>query len=399
MPRPLIVVIVAVAIAAAVGYAYWRRDHRAVFYTGVVEGEERIIRSEVSGRVLSVEFGEGDQVPADAVIARLDDQDIAARLRAKQQQLNVLSAQIERQRRQISMLEDTWAQDVNARRADLRQAASATELAESSLRRERELISTGASTQQLLDEARSARDQAVSARDRARDLLARTEAEGGSIEVGRHELLVLEEQRRLTEAELGELTVTHAKSVVHAPPVPTRVETRFIWPGELAQPGTPLLALLDPRDQYVQIYVPVGDLERVRVGQRVAIELDSEPGRRVPGEISFIADHANFTPEKIETRDDRLGQVYRAKVRILSDLDRFRPGTEGNVYLETAELQHSRAFQDPSPVSISANWGGEEGACAVLQRVARGPGDASEAGPLLTSPVRGNAHGGGTRGS
>jgi hypothetical protein len=72
----------------------------------------------------------------------------------------------------------------------------------------------------------------------------------------------------------------------------------------------------------------------VRVGQRVAIELDSEPGRRVPGEITFIADRANFTPEKIETRDDRLGQVYRAKVKILADVERFRPGTEGNVYLE-----------------------------------------------------------------
>jgi hypothetical protein len=54
----------------------------------------------------------------------------------------------------------------------------------------------------------------------------------------------------------------------------------------------------------------------------------------VPGEISFIADRANFTPEKIETRDDRVGQVYRAKVRILADVEHFRPGTEGNVYLE-----------------------------------------------------------------
>jgi hypothetical protein len=91
--------------------------------------------------------------------------------------------------------------------------------------------------------------------------------------------------------------------------------------------------VLDPRDKYVQIYVPVGDLDRVRVGRRVAIELDSAPGRRVPGEISFVADHANFTPEKIETRDDRMGQVYRAKVRILEDVERFQPGTEGNVYL------------------------------------------------------------------
>jgi len=83
----------------------------------------------------------------------------------------------------------------------------------------------------------------------------------------------------------------------------------------------------------VQIYVPVAELERFRVGQRVAIELDSRPGRRVPGEVSFIADKANFTPEKIETRSDRMGQVYRAKIRILEDVESFQPGTEGNVYL------------------------------------------------------------------
>jgi hypothetical protein len=52
--------------------------------------------------------------------------------------------------------------------------------------------------------------------------------------------------------------------------------------------------------------------------------------------VSFVADEANFTPEKIETRSDRLGQVYRAKVRILAEVERFQPGTEGNVYLVDA---------------------------------------------------------------
>ena len=33
-----------------------------------------------------------------------------------------------------------------------------------------------------------------------------------------------------------------------------------------------------------------------------------------------------FTPEKIETWSDRLGQVYRAKVRILEGVERFQPG-------------------------------------------------------------------------
>ena len=74
-------------------------------------------------------------------------------------------------------------------------------------------------------------------------------------------------------------------------------------------------------------------LVRVRVGTRVEIELDSEPGHRVPGEVTFVADAASFTPEKIETRSDRLGQVFRAQVRILEGVERFQPGAEGNVYL------------------------------------------------------------------
>ncbi|MGE0520443.1 MAG: HlyD family secretion protein [Candidatus Binatia bacterium] len=334
MSRRLALVGIALLGAAAAGYALWGRGNRAAYFTGVVEGEERVIRSEVPGRVLAVEFHEGDAVPAGAVVARLDDRDIAATIAAKEQSLKVLDADIRRQEQQVATIGQTWEQDVRARQADLRQALAASALAEATFKRERELIGSGASTQQLLDEARAARDQAASGVERARGLLARTEAEHGTIDVARRQLDVLRQQRALADAELAALRVTHDKYVVRAPDVPTRVETQFLWPGELAQPGTPIMALLDPTDQYVQIYVPVADLDRVRVGQRVAIELDSEPGRRLPGEISFLADRANFTPEKIETRDDRVGQVYRAKVRILRDVERFRPGTEGNVYLE-----------------------------------------------------------------
>jgi multidrug efflux pump subunit AcrA (membrane-fusion protein) len=127
--------------------------------------------------------------------------------------------------------------------------------------------------------------------------------------------------------------VLRSKSVIHAPPTATRVQTQFLWPGELAQPGSAVLAVIDPRDKYVQIFVPVADAADLRVGRRVEIELDGRPGERTAGEISFIADQASFTPEKIETRGDRLGQVYRAKVRILERVEEFRPGTEGNVYL------------------------------------------------------------------
>ena len=107
----------------------------------------------------------------------------------------------------------------------------------------------------------------------------------------------------------------------------------LIWPGELVQPGTPVASVLDPADKYVQIYVPVSDVTQVVVGRRVEIELDGAQGTRFPGEISFVADRATFTPEKIETRADRMGQVYRAKVRILEGAERMPAGAEGDVYV------------------------------------------------------------------
>jgi hypothetical protein len=50
----------------------------------------------------------------------------------------------------------------------------------------------------------------------------------------------------------------------------------------------------------------------------------------------------------------------------------------------------------PSPVSVSANGGGQEGACTDPSSPDREPGDDGTAGPLLASPVAGNGHGGGT---
>ena len=333
MPRKLLLPVLLVVVAVAGLAWYFARDRRPPHYTGFVEGEERILRSEVTGRVLEVSFGEGAAVPADEVVARLDAADIQSRIASKQHELAVLDADIATQEERIRLVESTWARDLNARRADLKQAESAATLARKTFEREQGLVKTGASTAQLLDDRRSALDQAVSALERTKEMLARTAAEERTIAVARDELDMLHAKRNLTLAQLDELRVTAAKYTIRAPAVATVVQTQFIWPGELAQPGSPIVSVLDPADKYVQVYVPAADVARFRVGQRVEIELDSEPGRRVPGEVSFVADQANFTPEKIETRSDRLGQVYRSKVRILEGVERFQPGTEGNVYL------------------------------------------------------------------
>ena len=72
MQRRTIVLIVA-AVVVAGGAVWWVRQRtRVPYFTGFVEGEERVLRSEVTGRVLDVLYVEGASVPADAVVAHLD---------------------------------------------------------------------------------------------------------------------------------------------------------------------------------------------------------------------------------------------------------------------------------------------------------------------------------------
>ena len=331
-PRRIVpIALVAVAVIAAV--VYLRGDHGPPHYTGFVEGEERILRAEVAARVVDVPFHEGDAVPAGAAVAVLDDAEIAAKVASKQQDVAVAEAQVARQREQVALTDATWHRDVAAREAELRQAEAEAVLATATHGRQSKLAAEGVASPQTLDEARAKNDAAKSSVERAHDVLGRARAMEGEIALARRQLEVYEGQLALSRAQLAELEVLHAKYTVRAPATGTVVQAQLVWPGELAQLGTPIVSVLDPADKYVQIYVPVGDADRVRVGTRVEIELDSEPGRRFPGEVSFVADQANFTPEKIETRNDRLGQVYRAKVRILEGVERLQPGTEGDVHL------------------------------------------------------------------
>ncbi|CAG1000693.1 hypothetical protein MYXO_02988 [Myxococcaceae bacterium] len=349
MRRRLVLAAIAV-VGLAAGVWSWRsHDGSELRFTGFVEGEERVLRAEVSGRVIEVAFREGDRVLPGAVVARIDASDIDARLVSKREELGVLDAQIARQREEVATLERTWKQEVAAGEAELRRAKAAADLAVRTHVRQESLVAQGVATAQRLDETRSNRDQTRSSVDAASETLERIRAEEGRIEIARRQLDVLARQRDLSAAQLAELEVLRSKYEVRAPDVATVVQTQMLFAGELAQPGTPVLSVLDPVDKYVQIFIPVPDVSRVPVGTRVSIELDSDPGRSVPGEVSFIADQANFTPEKIETRSDRIGQVYRGKVRILEGVERFQPGTEGEVRVvdETAAMAARTARSGP----------------------------------------------------
>ncbi len=340
--RPLLIAGGLLALAVVAGL-WWRSSHPPLRYTGFVEGEERVIRAEVAGRVTEVLFREGDTVPAGAVIARLDRAEIRARIATREREIAMLDADAARAQEQLELLRRTLPRDVETRNAEVRRVAASSELASLTWKRTARLERDGVASAQRLDDVRARRDESSNALAAAQSMLARARAEEGNIDVAQQALAVAQERRALAAAQLDELRVTEARHEIRAPDVATVLQTRFVWPGELAQPGTAIAALLDPEDKYVQIYVPASDVVRVVVGARVTIELDGAPERRFPGEVSFVADRATFTPEKIESRGDRLGQVYRAKVRILEGARELPAGAEGNVYPDRAPQLTARA--------------------------------------------------------
>ena len=128
-----LVAIVVVLVAVVVAAVWWvRRDGRDLYFTGFVEGEERVIRSEVVGRVLEVPFAEGAAVPPNAVVARLDESDIAAKITAKQRELekSLFDARMKRVTGQLANVASIWGMRKDLARVKMLQDVKAKGKAE-----------------------------------------------------------------------------------------------------------------------------------------------------------------------------------------------------------------------------------------------------------------------------
>ena len=315
MRRRVLILLVLAAVAAG-GVAVWRRGHGGErWYTGFVEGEERVLRERglrprARGRLRRGRpraGGRGRRAPRRGRHRR-------ARAASKRQEIGVLDAQIRRSEEQVALAERTWTHDVAARaRGGGARRRPRRELAASDYERAaRPRASSDVASLQTPRRARSEprRRRGERRSTQQRELLAAPRRDGGRDRASRSASSRCCGSSSTLSRAPARRARGRAREVRRSARPRRRPSCRrsSLWPGELAQPGTPLLSVLDPRDKYVQIYVPVGRPRTACAsGRRVAIELDSEPGQRVPGEVGFVADQANFTPEKIETRSDRLG--------------------------------------------------------------------------------------------
>lgn len=124
------------------------------------------------------------------------------------------------------------------------------------------------------------------------------------------------------QAAVSLATVQRSNAVVTAPHGGTII-TVSTNAGQTAAPGRTLVTLIDPADLYVRVYIPEPQLVDVKVGGKATV---TACDTRRTGTISFVAAKPEFTPNTVETEDQRTKLVYEVRIRVSDPSGALKPG-------------------------------------------------------------------------
>ena len=192
---------------------------------------------------------------------------------------------------------------------------SELETALNDLKRVEALKKDGAATQKQLDDARA----------RVRTI--------------RKQIDALQTQKKSVRAEINATSAQMAqlndqlRDAKIMNPVKGTVLTTFVEPHELVQKGQPLYRIANLDTLELRVYISGAQLPSVKLGQEVEVLIDknAEENQSMRGRVSWIASEAEFTPKMIQTKEERVTQVYAMKVKVPNPEGIIKIGMPGEV--------------------------------------------------------------------
>jgi len=85
--------------------------------------------------------------------------------------------------------------------------------------------------------------------------------------------------------------------------------------GQNASPGKTIATISDTSDLFVRVFVPETRIGDVKLGAAAEARTDSSDAT-YPGTVEFIASQAEFTPNNVETKEQRVKLVYEVRLRL-----------------------------------------------------------------------------------
>ena len=259
---------VALIIISIVAYRYINgRDTDGLALSGTVEVTEVNVGFKVPGRVRTLFTDEGRAVNSGDKVAELD------------------SAELE------SL--------VNQSSANVRNAEARQEKARNDFERYTKLYKDEVVSPQQMDAAKTAYEEAAS-------------------------------QLQMYVAALRTARVKLSDSVIYAP-LNGIVLRKNVEQGETVNTGTPVFTIGDMEHPWIKVYVKEDKLGFVKLGQKAEITVDSFPGKKYEGTVSYISSEAEFTPKNVQTREERVKLVFGVKVSVKNQGSELKPGMPADV--------------------------------------------------------------------
>ncbi len=326
----LIAIVILGSVAAGALYLGNRGpgDER-IFVSGNIEATEVALSFRIAGQINSLPIEEGDRVEKGQTICTLDTDTLVA-------QQGAARAEIANARAVLDELEEgTRSEQILQARAQLKACESRQKNARDEFDRYSALVQQGAVSPSTYDLRETTLRVAVEEYNNALQRL--TELERGpreqQIRAGRHRL-----EKAEWELKKIDLDIEHS---VLTTPASGAVLVKAAELGQVVLPGAPVATVAAIDEVWLKGYVSEKDLGRVKLGQQAEITTDTYPGKIYPGVVTFISSRAEFTPKNVQTKDERVKQVYRVKITIPNLQQELKIGMPAEGHIRT-DLEPSK---------------------------------------------------------
>ena len=135
------------------------------------------------------------------------------------------------------------------------------------------------------------------------------------------------------QAALSVIDVQLEKTIVKAP-VDGIILARNIEMGETIAPNAVVLTVGQLENVNLTVYIPETEYGKVKLNEKVSIQVDSFPDETFTGTVVYISDQAEFTPRNVQTIEGRRTTVYAIKIDVPNPDLKLKPGMPADVTFE-----------------------------------------------------------------
>jgi HlyD family secretion protein len=358
--KALLIIPVLAGVAAVAAYSInWFHHDTALQGSGTVEARNIRVGSKVGGRIDQILVREGDSVEPGQTLITFDDKELKASLAQSRataekfvrgfrpEEIAEARAAAAQARAEYEQRRNGYRQeDIDSAKADLDRATADETRTHLDFQRYDALALKEEVSKQQRDTAEANWKMALAQKQSAQHKLDQLRRGYRPEEIASAEAHYHQTQATLEKYERGNRRedVAAARAAftydearfrerqVLAPAAST-VEVLDVRPGDLIAPNTPVATLLERDQIYVRIYIPETEIGRVHLGQKAEIRVDSFPNQVFQGVVEQINQQAEFLPRNVQTREERVHQVFGVKVRIDDTSHRVLAGMAADVKL------------------------------------------------------------------